>query len=63
MENGEVPIQGQHAHVQTADMSDLGIDRRRVAEWREARDAGQDVVEAALSEALSEERQPAPPAI
>lgn len=37
---------------------DLGIDKRRVSEWREVRDAGEDVVEAAISEALADGRAP-----
>lgn len=33
--SGDVTIQGQHAaHVQGSDMTALGLDRRRVAEWR-----------------------------
>jgi phage N-6-adenine-methyltransferase len=36
----------------------LGIDRRRVAEWREIRDTGEQVVEQAISGALSEGRAP-----
>lgn len=37
---------------------ELGIDRRRVAEWREVRDAGEEVVETAIQAALSEGRAP-----
>ena len=43
---GEVAKRGTNQHdedVHTADM--LGLDRRRVAEWRETRDAGPAVVE------------------
>jgi phage N-6-adenine-methyltransferase len=36
----------------------LGIDRRRVAEWREIRDAGSEAVEQAIQGALSEGRAP-----
>ena len=39
-------------------MTDLGIDRRRVAEWRIVRDAGEPVVETAITKALSEGRAP-----
>ena len=56
---GEVPIQGQHAtHVQGADMTELGISRQRVAEWRETRDAGSEIVEEAIQSALNEGRAP-----
>lgn len=37
---------------------DLGLDRRRVAEWREVRDAGEEVVERAIDTALAEGRPP-----
>jgi N6-adenosine-specific RNA methylase IME4 len=48
---------GQHGEdVRTLD--NLGLDRRRVAEWREVRDAGDDVVERALRNALREGRAP-----
>lgn len=54
---GEVAINGQHGEaVLTSDS--LGVDRRRVAEWREIRDAGEPVVEAAIAEALDEGRAP-----
>jgi phage N-6-adenine-methyltransferase len=57
--NGEVPVQGQHAaHVQASDMTGLGLDRRRVAEWREVREAGDHVVEQAINGALAEGRAP-----
>jgi hypothetical protein len=42
----------------TGTYADLGIDRRRVAEWREIRDAGEAVVEAAFKRALDEGRAP-----
>lgn len=41
-----------------ATFDDLGIDRRRVAEWREVRDAGEAVVENAITKALDEGRTP-----
>lgn len=37
---------------------ELGIDHRRVSEWRDVRDAGEQVVEEAISEALAEGRAP-----
>lgn len=53
----------QNAVVQSSDngpatYEDLGIDRRRVAEWREIRDAGDEVIEQAINGALSEGRAP-----
>lgn len=53
----------QNADVQASDIEpityeDLGIDRRRVAEWREIRDAGPEVVEEAIQTALDEGRAP-----
>jgi phage N-6-adenine-methyltransferase len=48
---------GQHGQaVQTLDS--LGLDRRRIAEWREVRDAGEDRVEQAIQDALDEGRAP-----
>lgn len=41
-----------------ATLSDLGVSRQRVSEWREVRDAGEDVVEQALSDALMDGRAP-----
>lgn len=43
---------------QPATFDDLGIDRRRVSEWREIRDAGPEVVEQAIEGALAEGRPP-----
>jgi len=49
-------------NVQTSDerasFEELGLDRRRVSEWREVRDAGPEVVEAAIDSALAEGRAP-----
>lgn len=41
-----------------ATLDDLGLDRRRLAEWRDVRDAGPGVVEQAINGALSEGRAP-----
>lgn len=41
-----------------ATYADLGISRQRVSEWRDLREAGEPVVEAAITEALSEGRAP-----
>jgi phage N-6-adenine-methyltransferase len=58
---GAVADVGQRANVRGSDISDmdeLGIDRRRLSEWRETRDAGEAVVEQAISSALAEGRAP-----
>jgi hypothetical protein len=56
-ERGELARAGQHGEaVQTSDS--LGLDRRRLAEWRSVRDAGAEVVEAAITEALQAGRAP-----
>jgi hypothetical protein len=41
-----------------ATFSDLGVSRQRVAEWRTVRDAGEEVVEGAIQQALAEGRAP-----
>ncbi len=41
-----------------ATYDDLGISRQRVSEWREIRDAGEEVVEQAIQSALDEGRAP-----
>jgi hypothetical protein len=41
-----------------ATLDDLGVSRQRVAEWRETRDAGESVVEQAITTALDEGRAP-----
>jgi hypothetical protein len=54
---GELARAGQHGEaVQTSDS--LGLDRRRLAEWRSVRDAGPEAVEAAIAEALQDDRAP-----
>lgn len=58
-DSGELPQQGQHAsHVQGSDMSAVGLDRRRLAEWRDVRDAGEEVVDQTIAKALDEGRAP-----
>jgi phage N-6-adenine-methyltransferase len=63
-ELGEIARKNQPVsqYVQASDipatLGDLGIDRRRVAEWSEIRDAGPEVVEGAIAEALDEGRAP-----
>lgn len=73
-ESGEVRTRADNQHVRTSDKlsqpkdtspeqvpvsyADLGIDRQRVAEWREVRDAGPAVVEQAIQAALAEDRPP-----
>jgi hypothetical protein len=51
-------VKVQPADLETS-LDDLGISRQRLAEWREVRDAGADVIENAINEALSENRPPA----
>jgi phage N-6-adenine-methyltransferase len=53
----------QNTVVQSSDngattFDDLGLDRRRVAEWRELRNAGEAVVDQAIQTALDENRAP-----
>jgi phage N-6-adenine-methyltransferase len=61
---GEVARQDRHpGSVRAVDTEpityeSLGIDRRRVPEWREIRDAGDQVVEQAINGALAEGRAP-----
>jgi N6-adenosine-specific RNA methylase IME4 len=60
--NGEVRTRADNQHVQTSDklasLDDIGVSRQRLSEWREVRDAGNDVVEGALSRAIAEGRSP-----
>ena len=39
-------------------LSEIGVSRQRLSEWREVRDAGEDAVEEAINTALSEGRAP-----
>jgi hypothetical protein len=61
---GEVPRQGgdrksaDAIKAQNSGFENMGLDSRRVAEWRETRDAGEDAVEAAISDAIAEGRAP-----
>jgi phage N-6-adenine-methyltransferase len=61
-ERGEVRTRADNQHVRTSDklgsLEELGVDRRRLAEWREVRDAGKEVVEQAIQGALDEGRAP-----
>jgi hypothetical protein len=41
-----------------ATLNDLGISRQRLSEWREVRDAGEEIVEEAIQDALDEGRAP-----
>jgi ParB family chromosome partitioning protein len=45
-------------NVRAADLEDIGVDRRRLDEWRDLRDAGQDAVDAAIDAQLAEGRAP-----
>jgi phage N-6-adenine-methyltransferase len=44
--------------LENATFDELGLDRRRVAEWRELRDAGEQFVDQAIQTALDENRAP-----
>ena len=59
----KVAKNGQHGEdVQTSDS--LGLDRRRIAEWRDLRDAGgEELAELAIDHALPEGRAPSAPTI
>jgi phage N-6-adenine-methyltransferase len=48
----------QSSDIPPATFDELGVDRRRVAEWRELRDAGEQVVDQAIQTALDENRAP-----
>ncbi len=58
--NGEVRDAGQPSIARPSgnSLSDLGVSSQRVSEWRDVRDAGTQVVENAISRALSEGRAP-----
>lgn len=49
---------GDRSKPQSSGLENLGLDNRRVSEWREVRDAGEEVVESAISAALAEGRTP-----
>jgi N6-adenosine-specific RNA methylase IME4 len=60
-ERGDIKTQSDNQHVRSSGklgFEDLGIDRRRVSEWRDIRDAGEEVVEGAIQKALAEGRAP-----
>jgi hypothetical protein len=58
-ECGQLPRRGGYkSKVRTADFAEVGLDKRRVNEWRAVRDAGEQFVEDVLREALAEERTP-----
>ena len=49
---------GDRSNVRGPDLEDIGVSRQRLSEWREVRDAGEQVVEGALRRAISEGRAP-----
>ena len=58
-ERGEIAGPGQRSNVRASDISDLddlGLDRRRVAEWRDLAEAGEQAVDAAIDEVVEEAR-------
>lgn len=58
--SGDVASQGRPRENRqgSAVYTDLGVDHRRVSEWRELRDAGEPAVEQAIQSALDEGRAP-----
>lgn len=60
-ERGEVANAGVNqwsSEDRTTTLDSLGVSRQRLHEWRETRDAGEHVVEAAIAGALNEGRAP-----
>jgi phage N-6-adenine-methyltransferase len=53
--SGELATRGDD---KSPNLGDLGVPSQRVSEWREVRDAGEDVVEEAIQTALDEGRAP-----
>lgn len=51
-------IRGPGRHSNSPSLGELNLDSRRISEWRDIRDAGDEVVEGALRKALSEGRAP-----
>lgn len=51
-------IRGPGRHSNSPNLGELNLDSRRISEWREVRDAGEEVVERALNRAISEGRTP-----
>lgn len=60
-QRGEVARAGDNPNVRAADnqstIADLGIDRRRLAEWRDLAEAGEDAVDEAIDEAVDDARE------
>jgi hypothetical protein len=57
-ESGDIARDGQHGEaVRTSDS--LSLDRRRVAEWRDVRDAGEQAVEGAIRKPRAATSDPA----
>lgn len=58
--SGEIAKAGnpQLSGSRTIVLNELGVDRQRLSEWRETRDAGPEVVEQAIQSALGEGRAP-----
>lgn len=51
-------LRGRGRHSNSPGLGDLNLDSRRVSEWRDVRDAGEEVIEGTLRRALSEGRTP-----
>lgn len=58
--SGELASQGRPDKTSEARtfLEDIGVSKQRVSEWRDLRDAGDEVVETAIGKALSEGRAP-----
>lgn len=56
-DRGELAKQGD-PRTSGVSLREIGIDDRRLSEWRDIRDAGESIVESALNRALSEGRAP-----
>ena len=57
-ERGEIAAEGQHGDKAPQSLGSLGLNDRRVADWRKTRDAGAGVVEEAIGEALGKDKAP-----
>ena len=61
-ERGEIARVGDNPNVRTSDnqttIGELGLDRRRVAEWRGLAAAGEQAVDAAINEVVVRTREP-----
>jgi hypothetical protein len=62
--DGEITAHGgDRSKVHTTDLADIGVDKRRLSEWRDLRDAGTEAVDAAIQEQVDEGKAPTKSAI